>query len=77
MFKLFMQLILGICVFFRVQKNGVVETLGLQIKSQNVVIIVLYRQPDDSIGGHRSTNAEFTQALGVIKKALAGLPSFT
>ena len=30
---------------------------------------------DDSIGGHRSTNAEFTQALGVIKKALAGLPS--
>ena len=55
--------------------NGVVETLGLQIKSQNFVIIVLYRQPDDSIGGHRSTNAEFTQALEVIKKALAGLPS--
>ena len=55
--------------------NGVVETLGLQIKSQNFVIIVLYRQPDDSIGGHRSTNAEFTQALEEIKKALAGLPS--
>ena len=46
--------------------TGVIEVLGLHVKSLNLVIIVVYRQPDDTIGGHRSTNREFKTALGEI-----------
>ena len=31
--------------------NGVIEVLGLHIKSDNLVLIAVYRQPDDLGGG--------------------------
>ena len=36
--------------------NRVTETLGLYSKSRNLLLIVMYRQPDDVVGGHRSTH---------------------
>ena len=57
--------------------TGVIEALGLHVKSLNLVIIVIYRQPDDSVGGHRSTSKEFKAALGEIRKALEALESPT
>ena len=55
--------------------NSVVEVLGLHIKAEDLVLIVIYRQPDDPTGGHRSTSAEFCQALRKIESALESLPS--
>ena len=55
--------------------TGVIEVLGVHVKSLNLVIIVVYRQPDDQVGGHRSTHKEFKTALGEIKKCLESLPS--
>lgn len=57
--------------------NGVVDALGLHVKSQDLVLIVVYRQPDDSTSGHRSTSVEFRHALREIKSALSNLPSPT
>ena len=57
--------------------TGVIEALGLHVKSLNLVIIVIYRQPDDSVGGHRSTSREFKAALEEIRKTLNGLDSPT
>ena len=37
-------------------------------------MFVVYRQPDDPTGGHRSTSAEFRQALREIKSTLTSLP---
>ena len=55
--------------------NGVVEVLGLHIKAEDLVLIVIYRQPDDPTGGHISTSAEFRQSLRKIESALESLPS--
>lgn len=55
--------------------NSVVEVLGLHIKAEDLVLIVIYRQPDDPAGGHRSTSCEFRQALRKIESALESLPS--
>ena len=55
--------------------TGVIEVLGVHVKSLNLVIIVVYRQPDDTVGGHRSTHKEFKTALGEIKKCLENLQS--
>ena len=55
--------------------NGVVEALGIYIKEENMVLIAVYRQPDDVIGNHRSTSSEFRQALDAIKDALTHLPT--
>ena len=50
--------------------NGSTEVLGVHIKSENLVIFVLYRQPDDSVNGHRSNSREFISALSSIKAVL-------
>ena len=55
--------------------NSAVEVLGLHIKAEDLVLVVIYRQPDDPTGGHRSTSAEFRQALRKIESALESLPS--
>ena len=55
--------------------NGVVEVVGVYIKEANLVLITVYRQPDDSTGRNRSTSVEFHQALDVIRDALTSLPS--
>ena len=39
--------------------NGVIEILGLYSPVENLFISVIYRQPDDIQGGHRSTPVEF------------------
>ena len=51
--------------------NGVIELIGLYSKAKNLLLMVMYRQPDDLIGGHRSTETEFKQALGEIEKILS------
>ena len=42
-----------------------------------LVLIAVYRQPDDLGGGHRSTNVEFRQALTEIKSLMTNLPTPT
>ena len=51
--------------------NGVIEITGLYSKAKNLLLIVLYRQPDDTKGGHRSTNKEFKQALSKLEECLS------
>ena len=48
--------------------NGVVETLAVHSERENLVIAVIYRQPDD--GSHRSGSYELSQALTRIDSAL-------
>ena len=38
--------------------NGVVELLGLYSKKKNILVAVIYRQPEDIKVGHRSTHKE-------------------
>ena len=51
--------------------NGVIEITGLHSKAKNLLLIVLYRQPDDIKGGHRSTSTEFKQALSKLGECLS------
>ena len=51
--------------------NGVVEVVGLYNKSRNLLIFAVYRQPDDRVGGNRSTAAEFKQSLEEIKQVIS------
>ena len=50
--------------------NGVIEILGLHSKSRNLLLIGLYRQPDDPTGGNRSTSKEFVSALSELKEKI-------
>ena len=50
--------------------NGVIEILGLYNKTKNVLIVGLYRQPDDVKGGNRSTSKEFKAALSRLRTLL-------
>ena len=43
--------------------NGVDEMFGLYSKSKSLLLVVIYRQPDDIVGGHRSTHTKFKQVL--------------
>ncbi len=54
--------------------NGVVELLCLYSKVHNLYIAVIYRQPDDRVGNHRSTEKEFTPVIDQLKKSLSSLP---
>lgn len=55
--------------------SGVIEMLGVQIKDPNLLILVIYRQPDDRVGGHRSTSVQFSRALAALRRTLSSLPS--
>ena len=55
--------------------NGVVELLSLYSKVHNLYITTIYRQPDDTVGNHRSTDKEFQQAIDKLKTSLSSLPS--
>ena len=50
--------------------NGVIEFIGLSSKANNLLLLVMYRQPDDITGGNRSTETEFKQALGELENVL-------
>lgn len=54
--------------------NGVVEVLGVLVKSLNLLLIVV-QQPDDTIGGHRSTHIQFKEAITEVKSYLRRLSS--
>ncbi len=54
--------------------NGVVELLCLYSKVYNLYIAIIYRQPDDRIGNHRSTEKEFLPAINKLKQSLSNLP---
>ena len=53
--------------------NGVVEILGLYSRVKNLYIGVVYRQPDDRVGGYRSTGKKFYSALSKLGISLAYL----
>lgn len=50
--------------------NGVVEVLGLYSKSKKLLMFAVYRQPDDIVGGNRSTAVELRQALYKIEEVI-------
>ena len=54
--------------------NGVVELLSLYSKVHNLYIATSYRQPDDRVGNHRSTEKEFQEAIDKLKTSLSALP---
>lgn len=53
--------------------NGVVEVLTVHSKKMNLVVCVLYRQPNDSVHGHQSKNLEFKDALDKLSQCLIDL----
>ena len=55
--------------------NGVVELLCLYSKIHNMYIAVVYRQPDDRVGNHRSTETEFLPIMDKLSESLASLPT--
>ena len=57
--------------------NDAIDLLCIHIPTRNIVISVIYRQPDDSIHGHPSTNKELLEALSKLNSFLADLPSPT
>ena len=57
--------------------NGVIEILGLYSPVENLFISVIYRQPDDIQGGHRSKPAEFKDAMGKLGEVLQKLTTPT
>ena len=46
--------------------NGVIEIIGLYIKARDLIVINVYRQPDNP-GEHRSSSIPFNQALSELK----------
>ena len=57
--------------------NGVVELLCLYSKVHNMYIAVVYRQPDDRVGNHRSTETEFLPIMDKLSESLSSLPNPT
>ena len=55
--------------------NGVVELLCLYIQSENLVLCVIYRQPNDEKGGNSSTASEFTEPLQKLSTTFDELPT--
>ena len=55
--------------------NGVIEALGLHIKKKNLVVIIVYRQPDSK--GSRSTSSEFKEFTEEVDCFLRSLPEPT
>ena len=57
--------------------NGVIAALGIHVKSRNLVVIIVYRQPDDPEGKHRSGSKEFKNLLNELSVEFSNLPSPT
>lgn len=57
--------------------SGVIEALGIHLKSLNMIVVVTYRQPDDTTGNHRSTCRYFKRFTDSLSDYLSSLPSPT
>ena len=57
--------------------NTAVDILCVYIPSKNILICVIYRQPDDSKNGHPSSNKELTEILDKLKHTISQLSSPT
>lgn len=53
--------------------NSGVDVLAVHVKPLDIVVIVVYRQPDVPIDGCRSTHVEFTEAMTKIRTLLSNL----
>ena len=53
--------------------NSVIESLCLFSRAENLIIILMYRQPDDSSHGNPSALPQFSEAINSIKKTLHSL----
>ena len=55
--------------------SGVIEAVGIYIAALNTVMIVVYRQPDDTAHRYHSTSNEFKCLVEELKTCLNDLPS--
>ena len=53
--------------------SGVIEAIGVHIRALNLMMFVLYRQPDDRERGHRSTSREFGHLIEELDEFLSSL----
>ena len=50
--------------------------IGVKLKIPNLLIVVIYRQPDTNTNGHRSTSAQYNQPTASLRRrSLASLES--
>ena len=56
-----------------VNHSKIVQLLCLYSKVQNLVLLVVYRQPDDRSNGHPSTADDFITPLDGLKLAISSL----
>lgn len=54
--------------------SGVIEAVGIHIAALNTVMIVVYRQPDDTVHNNRSTSSEFKCFVKELRACLRDLP---
>ena len=55
--------------------SGVIECVGLRVPKLNLILFSVYRQPDDPVGGNRSTSTEFRVFLDSMSEVLDRLPT--
>ena len=55
--------------------KGVIEAIGVHIKTKNVVVVLVYRQPDDPKQKLRSGSKEFNNFLNSLNRTLKDLPA--
>ena len=55
--------------------SGVIECLCLRVPKLNLILITVYRQPNDSLNGNISTSDQFRECLAEISANLNTLPS--
>lgn len=66
-----------LCEIVFTYSSGVIEAIGLNLKGLNLLLVVLYRQPDDQAHGHRSTSREFCPFLEELDEFLTSQPAPT
>ena len=55
--------------------SGVIEAIALHIAALNIVVVVVYRQPDNALNGNRSTSREFKCFTEELRVCLNELPA--
>ena len=57
--------------------SGVIEAICLKVELLNLILCVVYRQPDDIVGGHRSTSEQFSKFIEKLSNEMNALPAPT